>query len=395
MSKKSLSIKSSKYFLSCSVADKKALWISSHNKYLLTVPPVDKIIQMILGGKTERQIMEYCADELGMNSEESGEFLIQIKRKLDKELNPDKISQDKSRLKSEIIIPGDSDYRHFCKINGLVFLLEYETAELEYYIHAKFGHLEISNQPCCDHHFRLFKFENETVLEVDGEIKGTWETGLEHFMSGKFSMEILQKITGTSENDWMAVFHAAGVSFQNKGILFLGDSGNGKSTLAAILMANGFNVLADDFLPVKSKTAQLCSFPSAISVKKHAINFLTAQFPELEKAREYEYPEMNKTVRYLPNAFAGSEKTNFSNCIGLVFVKFEIGTKLEFSALPKDIAFQKLVPDSWISPERKNAKLFLEWFGKLPSWQIKYSDNEAMVETVKKIFTGELTGTLG
>ena len=390
MSRKSNPVKYSKSFLSCPVADKKALWIAEFNKYLLTVPPVDEIIQMILGGKTDKQIIKYCSNKLGFDSETSDRFLIQVKNRLEKELIPN----NDLLFKSQFIagnIPVKFDYKHFCKINGLVFLIEYETAELENYIHPKFEHLEISDSTLYNHHFKLFTVEDEMILDVDGKIMGNWKKGLDHFMSGKVSMQILQKITNTKETDWMAVFHAAGVSFQNKGILFLGDSGNGKSTLSAILMANGFNVLADDFLPVKSKTAQLCSFPVAISVKKYAIDLLAPQFPELKKAREFEYPEINKTVRYLSNSFANSEKANKAKCIALVFIKYEQGSKLEVFDLPKDIAFQKLVPDSWISPEKENAKLFLNWFDKLPCWQIKYSDNKAMVETVKKIFADELT----
>lgn len=66
----------------------------------------------------------------------------------------------------------------------------------------------------------------------------------------------------------MAVLHAAGVSDGSKSLIFAGDSGAGKSTLAALLMSRGFEVLADDFLPVESRTGRICSFPAAISVKK-------------------------------------------------------------------------------------------------------------------------------
>jgi hypothetical protein len=151
-------------------------------------------------------------------------------------------------------------------------------------------------------------------------------------------------------------------------------------------MANGFEVLADDFLPVLAGTSELCTFPAAISVKKHAVDLLSVQFPELKYAKEHEFPAFNKTVRYLSNPSATTGHAKKVPCKALVFVKYEAASKLEFRSLPKDIAFQKLIPDSWISPLEKNAKQFLDWFEKLPCWELTYSDNIEMVETVAKIF---------
>ena len=203
-------------------------------------------------------------------------------------------------------------------------------------------------------------------------------------------MEILQKTTLTDENDWMAVFHAAGISNGKEGILFLGDSGNGKSTLSAILLASGFKVLADDFLPVESRNCKLCSFPAAISVKKNALNLLSSKFPELKETKEYQYPAFNKTVRYLSNSDSSSGNPKKVNCKALVFVEYKANSGLQLNHLQQDIAFQKLIPDSWISPLECNAKSFMNWFIDLPCWKLTYSDNEAMVTAVQKIFNDEL-----
>lgn len=47
-------------------------------------------------------------------------------------------------------------------------------------------------------------------------------------------------------------------------MLFLGDSGNGKSTSLSLLQANGFTCLADDFVPVDANTKKVYSFPAVI-----------------------------------------------------------------------------------------------------------------------------------
>jgi len=63
---------------------------------------------------------------------------------------------------------------------------------------------------------------------------------------------------------------------------------------------------------------------------------------------------------------------------------------MEIKPISKIDAFQQLIPDSWISPIEKNATVFLEWFLELPSYQLTYSNNSKMIETVSKIFKDEL-----
>lgn len=389
MSNKSITAKVLKSKLSGLVADKTILWLSDHNKYLVVIQPFDEILQRVYCGKPDLQIIEYCINDLGFDSVEANQVLSDIKNTLEIELTKEKTLGNKVDCQP-VKVPVKLLFNHFYKINGLIFFIEYETADLEYLIHPKLAHLEILETVDYIHYFQIFNTDSRCWLVIDGGIIGNWTSEMEHYLSGKVSMEILQKITHTNESDWMAVFHAAGISYNNQGVLFLGDSGNGKSTLSAILMANGFEVLADDFLPVLSGTTELFSFPAAISIKKHAIDLLAAQFPELKLAKEYEFPALNKTVRYLSNPFAATENFKKVPCKALVFVKYEAGSKLKFNAMPKDIAFQKLIPDSWISPLEKNAKQFLDWFEKLPCWELTYADNKSMVETVKKIFNDEL-----
>ena len=62
----------------------------------------------------------------------------------------------------------------------------------------------------------------------------------------------------------------------------------------------------------------------------------------------------------------------------------------DFKKISKINAFQQLVPDSWLSPKKENAQIFLNWFKKLNCYQLTYSNNEKMIETVTKIFNNDL-----
>lgn len=376
--------------ISSSLDDEKIIWLRQHNKYLVARPPVDKLIKRIYQGDSDQSILDYCFKVLGLDLEESNQMLKEIRFTLSKELE----SENRETITNEVETEQENikfTCRHTYLFNNQSFLIEYQTPEIEHYIHPKFAHLTTDAITKYRHHFQLFEKDERYYLKIDGKLIGSWEQGKVHFLSGKVSMEILQKITHTKESDWLGVFHAAGVALNNKGILFLGDSGNGKSTLAAILMASGFDILADDFLPVLTETKQMYSFPAAISVKKPAIEMLSSYFPELKNTKEYNFSNQGKTVRYLANPFSSKSEPEKVFCKALVFVKYEPGSTLMVQRLPKSVAFQKLVPDSWISSEEKNARQFMNWFANLPCWQITYSNNASMIETVKRIFEDRLS----
>ncbi len=171
-------------------------------------------------------------------------------------------------------------------------------------------------------------------------------------------------------------------------MLFLGDSGNGKSTSLALLQANGFTCLADDFVPVDAQKQEVYSFPAAISIKKSSLETLLPVYPELETSAEYNFKRLNKIVRYLkPN---NNDFFAHLPCHDLVFIKFEKDAKLICKKISKIDAFQQLVPDSWLSPKKENAQIFLDWFEGLNCYQLIYSNNEEMIKTVTKIFNNEL-----
>ena len=201
-------------------------------------------------------------------------------------------------------------------------------------------------------------------------------------------MEIIQIIHKKIEDQWLGVFHASAIGNGKKAVLFLGDSGNGKSTSLAILQANGFDCMADDFVPIDLKSQDVFSFPSAISIKKNSLDTLLPMYPELATTAEYHYKRLNKVVRYLkPNNL-----NNIQNlpCNELVFIKYEKGQSLDFREINKIEAFSKLVPDSWLSPKKHNVNVFLDWFSNVNCYQLTYSDNDQMTQTVTKLFDNEL-----
>jgi hypothetical protein len=63
------------------------------------------------------------------------------------------------------------------------------------------------------------------------------------------------------------LFHAGAVSAQGQGILLVGDSGQGKTTLVLALLRRGFRFLSDDVGAIARATGQLVPFPRSLLLR--------------------------------------------------------------------------------------------------------------------------------
>jgi hypothetical protein len=373
----------SKQLLSFSIDDKKVLWFPESNKYLVAQPPMDQIIELIHEGVENEVIVARCNEVLEAANEEAGIIISELRTYLDVNMDDHEL---KAKIKSENVAfsPESRVAVKFYRLNDTVFKVEYETKEAERLNHPKFAQFEIQAAQHFSHHFRVFHSGGWITLWVDGDVKGSWKENEGHFVGGIFSMHIIQKIYKRDEEEWMGVFHAAGVTDGKNSLMFSGESGSGKSTLSALLLANGLDVLADDFLPVDIE-GMVCRFPSAISIKKQTYDLLSPIFPELNNSPEFYNPAFDKTFRYLP-----AQKTELfcAPCKALILVKYKENSGFSLTEMSKTEAFTLLIPDSWISPEPENVRRFMDWFTKMPCYSLTYSDNEKMVEEVKQMLSG-------
>lgn len=80
----------------------------------------------------------------------------------------------------------------------------------------------------------------------------------------------------TNNNEDHAL-HAAAFSLEDRGILFPGKSGSGKSSLAAWLTGKGYNYLTDE-LVLLSREGRMCPFTRPVSLKPSAFEALSKHF---------------------------------------------------------------------------------------------------------------------
>ncbi len=378
-------------YLERSVEDKEIVWIKESNRYMLVEMPAYNVIKRLADGTGAKEVTAWCSRNYGLPEAESIQFVEGIQQLINEQSANKRMEHENNPSVHSPFPPINFFSQKFYKIAHFVFSAAYETKELEHLIHPKFAHLETTKQNSCSQYFQVFRHQEQLVLRVNEEIIGQWLPEEDHFLAGKFSMSVVNQVYGKLESDWMAVFHASAISQGNQCILFLGNSGSGKSTLSALLMAKGFNLLADDFVPVDAISKQVFHFPAAVSIKKNALNNLLPLFPELESASEYDFQEMDKIVRYLPPLPILKDQVLSCTCKALVFVKYKKDSGFKLEKLPKDEAFSQLVPDSWLSPLPENASIFLDWFLELPCFRLTYSDNDKMVHAIEKLFQDDIS----
>jgi len=368
------------------IEDKTITWFENTNEYVVLENTTADILKRLSKGISVEIIVNALSKKLDVPLEKAEDFILNLKKKLYEPNN----SAKKEVINDDRYIKKPSSYNFvtFYKINEVIFKISYLNEKESSLIHPKFDHLVIDAVENFNNEFEVFINNNYIFLYVDKDYIGSWSHHHVHYFQGKFSMEIIQKIHQKKEEEWLGVFHASAISNGKKSMLFLGDSGNGKSTSLALLQANGFTCLADDFVPMDAKKQEVYSFPASISIKQNSLKTLIPIYPELATSTEYNFTRLNKVVRYLkPN------NTNFFAhlpCNDLVFIKYEKDAKLSCKKISKIDAFQQLIPDSWLSPKKENAQLFLDWFGSLNCYQLTYSNNEEMIKTVSNIFKNDL-----
>tara|TARA_R110001632_G_scaffold226124_5_gene359594 strand:- start:11163 stop:12287 length:1125 start_codon:yes stop_codon:yes gene_type:complete len=366
------------------VASKSIVWFENSNQYLILENAAAEIVAHLYCDKSIEKITEDLEKKLSIPYEKAIDFVIDINEQI---VQPNKLVKPTAVNHSEFTIPSSFEFEKYYKINQKIVKVDFSNEFELSLIHPKFAHLEVEHTENVHFYFQTFNKDNYTYLVLDNELIGSWGKKEIHYFQGKFSMKIIECIYEKIEEKWMGVFHASAINHQENSMLILGDSGNGKSTSLALLQAHGFHCIADDFVPIDDQK-NVHAFPAGISIKKNSLPVLLDYYPELNTSAEYHYKRLNKTVRYLPPKDINYKKSY--PCVGLIFIKYDANTEFECKEISQLEAFQNLIPDSWISSIPENVTVFLDWFSKLPCYQLTYSKNEFMIEKVKQLFENDL-----
>ena len=136
------------------------------------------------------------------------------------------------------------------------------------------------------------------------------------------------------------LIHAATVAKDGAAVMIVGESGQGKSTLCAALVASGWRLLSDEFAVIDMDGA-LRAMPRPISLKNESIAVIRRLYGDLEFG-----PEMTGTIKgtiahVCPPRDSVEASGQAARAQWIVFPEYRADAKFDMTELPKAQAFVK------------------------------------------------------
>ena len=352
------------------------VWLKKSNKYLVLNTNTLELIKK-KSSLSSKDFLTLITESLNVD--------VSIAKKINKDISELLLESEELELKQNIKLSDPikpCQLINYYSFNNTIIKVGFDSEETKSLIHQKYRHLAINHVNSYDVEYAIFNSGDTLFIYKNNQIVGSWDSTQLHEFQGKFSMELICSFYNKTEHDWMGVFHASTISKNNRSIMFTGDSGNGKSTLVSILMANGYNVIADDFSPVLRTDFKTYCFPSAISIKEKSFNLIEQLYPNFINYNEYYINELKGNVKYLPPI----SKETSANCSSVIWVKYAEGTESSLKKVSIQDALKKILPDAWISNKEVNAKAFLKWIEKTAFYELNYSDNNKLIDIINSCF---------
>lgn len=371
-------------YIKKNIGDSYLVWMENSNLFFLLEEPAWFVFERIANSHEFGVIAQEFSKAYSVGIDESTAFVNGMKQRIN-EYNQPPVFED---------IPLDDEDKfsgfQYRLYSNHTYLMGKETVQfsfsdkqLENYIHPLIKHLEIgyTGQPVSS--FELFNYQGTVVFRLNQEIKGVWSPDESHLVKGRIFLELINLLHNKKENDWLMTVHASAITNQQKTILFSAAPGSGKTTIAALLQARGYQLISDDFVPFDKKSLDAYPFPIAMSVKEGALEVLKSYYPQLE-----EKPLVNATpdkkVRYWP--IQNEKMTMIYPVREIVFVKYDQDVKYRLLPLTKTQALKRLIDQIWVPPEPANIEMLFERIEGVSFYELVYSDTEKALNGVETLF---------
>ena len=259
--------------------------------------------------------------------------------------------------------------------------VRYDSADIAHHLDTILAYLKTSSTDKIDHVIDVMAYSNHYCIVTDGKIGDTADS-VES--AAVVTFREIAKLH-CSQEDWLAVLHAAGVAWHNTGIIFPAASGSGKTTLAAALIQHGFDYINDDIIPIERSTGQLIPLPVSLCLKSGSWEALQSHCPELAAQRSYQ--RYNAEVKFLPppqRAYCESAYTArylIIPCYGP-----DVGHQLERVSAVEGL--QAIMGSgSLLSLPLKADEIgqLTAWVGKLDCYRLTYNDLNSAIKSVTEL----------
>jgi hypothetical protein len=184
--------------------------------------------------------------------------------------------------------------------------------------------------------------------------------------------------------DYRLAVHAAAVAKGGRVLLLPGDAGSGKTTLAAALIARGFEYLGDDTVVLENHDLRVRPIPFALAVKAGAWDLLSRYHPRLTGLPVDCRPD-GKVVRYLrpPHVAAGPLPAAW-----MVFPAWSGRVASGLTPLTRVDALQRFLSRCYASARcLRSVELaqLVHWIGAIDCYMLDASDLDAAVGQLDRL----------
>ena len=364
------------------------IWYQLSNQYILLEEPAWFVFRKFVKRFKTKTIAKEFTGRYSITYTESLVFVKDIRSEIKKigqmdnnQNDLDKITTD---LKTHLFSPFST---HYYKIGKQVIAFYFGNHIFEQYLHPLMLHFETSESNCEMPVFELFAWEGQIVFRFDGNVKGTWTKDETHLVKGLIFMYLINVMHNKTDADWLMTVHASAITNGKKTILFSAPPNHGKTTIAALLQSQGYQLISDDFVPIDRVSFCAFPFPIAMSVKQSSMDLLASVFPGLEE-KPLTYISSEKSVRYLsPHPFDVSEAV--FPVRDFIFVEYNRSVDFNLEKLDPVKGIKLLLDQAWMSPEEGNAAILFERIQKASFFSLTYSNNEKALGAIINLFDND------
>lgn len=356
------------------------LWFDYCNKYIVINKDILTLLNLYIESSSETHFLKRVSKQTNYSQKDSKQFYFELAQLLQEcSIKPEDkslVSSTLNHLQNKITV--------FYKINDFIIQINYSAENVKSLIHPQLEHFSYQKSSSTNIIFDIYLEDNTLKLFKNQQFIGAYPQTDFHLLQGQFAMELLCVLNNKNEKDWLGTFHASTISNNKSAIMLIGDSGNGKSTLAALLMANGFDLIADDFTPMLAKDQKVYSYPASISIKQGSFTLLEPLIKNFDKLPKHFINSNKGYVKYVQAS--NHNKQQSLSCHKIVYVNYKKDTQTKLNEVSIDKILSVLIPDSWLSPESNNANHFLDWLEDCSFYELIYSDTKEVITTFQNLF---------
>lgn len=274
--------------------------------------------------------------------------------------------------------PEDATLRrtiqHTYRMLGAAITVQFETPEQEAIVHPIAAYLETREVPDeAESTISIITRGQQHFVYLDGEPKSHCR---EISALGPKIMGLIAFAGANSQSYFMCI-HSGVVTDGDTCLLFPGESGRGKSFLAAAFVKSGFSYCSDEVALISNESFEVMPAPVAMCIKESGFEAMARLFPQTSELPTYD-GKNGKKVRYFlpPDGRLDSSVGAPMPVRRIIFPKYDPDRPTEMASFDKAEALRILLAECMAIPtvlDPLTVGEFVRWIRDIDCYQLTVS----------------------